>query len=52
MKAIVDMPAPANVKELQQVRGIVNYIGIYIPNLATMMLNGLGDQCEIRHLLK
>lgn len=31
------MLTPANLKELQQVRGMVNYIWMYIPNLAMMM---------------
>ena len=37
VKAIVDMPAPTSVHELQQIRGMINYIGIFIPNLATTM---------------
>ena len=37
VKAIVDMPAPTSVHELQQIRGMINYIGMFIPNLATMM---------------
>ena len=37
VKAIVDMPAPTNVKGLQQIRGMVNYIGMFVPNLATIM---------------
>jgi hypothetical protein len=39
VKAIVDMLAPTNVKELQQIRRMINYlyIGMFIPNLATIM---------------
>ena len=37
VKAIVDMPAPTSVHELQQIRGMINYIGMFIPNLATTM---------------
>lgn len=29
------MPAPTNVQELQRIRGMINYIGMFIPNLAT-----------------
>lgn len=31
------MPAPTNVQELQRVRGMINYLGAFIPNLAARM---------------
>ena len=31
------MPAPTNVQELQQVRGMINYLAALIPNLAARM---------------
>ena len=37
VRAIVQMSAPTNVRELQQIRGMINYIGMFIPNLATIM---------------
>ena len=37
VKAIVQMSVPTNVQEVRQFRGMVNYIGMFIPNLATMM---------------
>ena len=37
VKAIVEMSAPTSVHELQQIRGMINYIGMFIPNLATIM---------------
>ena len=37
VKPIVDMPAPTSVHELQQILGRINYIGMFIPNLATTM---------------
>lgn len=32
--AIIDMPPPTNVKELQRFLGMVTYLGKFIPNLA------------------
>ena len=37
VRAIVEMSAPTNVHELQQIRRMINYIGMFIPNLATIM---------------
>ena len=37
VKAILEMSAPTSVHELQQIRGMINYIGMFIPNLATIM---------------
>ena len=37
IKAVVNMPAPTNVQELQRVRGMINYLGAFIPNLAARM---------------
>ena len=37
VKAIVEMSALISVHELQQIRGIINYIGMFILNLATIM---------------
>ena len=37
IKVIVNMPAPTNVQELQRVRGMINYLGAFIPNLAARM---------------
>ena len=37
IKAVVNMPAPTNVQELQRVRGMINYLGALIPNLAARM---------------
>ena len=37
VKAIVQMSVPSNGQEVRQFRGMVNYIGMFIPNLATMM---------------
>ena len=37
VKAIVEMSAPTSVHELQQIQGMINYIGMFIPNLATIM---------------
>ena len=37
VKAIVEMSAPTSVHELQQILRMINYIGMFIPNLATMM---------------
>ncbi|XP_047987077.1 uncharacterized protein K02A2.6-like isoform X1 [Leguminivora glycinivorella] len=34
VEAIVKMPRPENVKDLQRFLGMVNYLGSYIPNLA------------------
>lgn len=34
VQAILKMPSPTNVKELQRFLGMVNYLGSYIPNLA------------------
>ena len=36
-KAIVEIFAPTSVHELQQIREMMNYIGTFIPDLATMM---------------
>ena len=47
VRAIVEMSAPTNVYELQQIRGMINYIGMFIRNLATIMQrktsSGRGD---------
>ena len=37
IKAVVNMPAPTNVQELQRVHGMINYLGAFIPNLAARM---------------
>ena len=37
VKAVVDMPAPTSVHELQLIRGMINYIEMSIPNVATTM---------------
>jgi len=37
IKVIVNMPAPTNVQELQRVRGMINYLGAFILNLAARM---------------
>ncbi|CAB4036486.1 Retrovirus-related Pol poly from transposon opus, partial [Paramuricea clavata] len=37
VKAIVEMSATTSVHELQQIPGMINYIGMFIPNLATIM---------------
>ena len=37
--AVTDMPYPTNVKELQRLLGMVNYLGKFIPNLSTHMCN-------------
>ena len=37
VRAIVEMPEPTNVKELQRIRGMINYIDVFVPNLATKM---------------
>ena len=37
VRAIVEMPEPTNVTELQRIRGMINYIGVFVPNLATKM---------------
>lgn len=34
VEAIIKMPTPTNVKELQRFMGMINYLGSYIPNLA------------------
>ncbi|XP_063366408.1 uncharacterized protein K02A2.6-like [Cydia amplana] len=34
IEAIVEMPRPENIKDLQRFLGMVNYLGSYIPNLA------------------
>ncbi|XP_030039191.2 uncharacterized protein K02A2.6 [Manduca sexta] len=34
VEAIIDMPRPENVKDLQRYLGMINYLGSYIPNLA------------------
>ena len=36
-KAVVNMPGLTNVQELQRVRGMINYLGAFIPNLAARM---------------
>ena len=33
VEAIANMPAPTNVQELQRIRGMINYLGAFIPNL-------------------
>ena len=37
VKAIVQMSVPTNLQEVRQFQGMVNYIGMFIPSLATMM---------------
>lgn len=37
VKAIKNMESPANLAELRRVVGMINYLGQYIPNLATTM---------------
>ena len=37
VKAIVEMPAPTCVHELQQIRGMISYIEMFVSNLATIM---------------
>ena len=32
-EAVTDMPHPTDVKELQRLLGMVNYLGKFIPNL-------------------
>lgn len=34
VKAIINLPTPKCVKDLQRVLGMINYLGAYIPNLA------------------
>ena len=34
ISAIVDMPIPSNLKELQRCMGIVNYLGKFLPSLS------------------
>ena len=37
VKAIVEISAPSSFHELRQIRSVINYIGMFIPNLATIM---------------
>ena len=37
VKAITELVAPTNVPELRRVIGMINYLGWFIPNLATEM---------------
>ena len=37
--AVTNMPYPTNVKELQRLLGILNYLGKFIPNLSTHTFN-------------
>ena len=39
VEAVTDMPYPTNVKELQRLQGMVNYLGKFIPNLSTHTFN-------------
>ena len=36
IKALVNMPAPTNVHELQRVRGMSNYLGAFIPEACSL----------------
>ena len=36
VKAITQLPAPNNITELRQILGMINYLGRYLPNLATV----------------
>ena len=38
-EAVTDMPHPTDVKELQRLLGMVNYLGKFIPNLLTHSFN-------------
>ena len=37
VKAITDLEAPTNVPELRRLIGMINYLGRFIPNLASVM---------------
>jgi hypothetical protein len=37
INAIKDMPSPTNVAELRRVLGMINYLGRFLPNLATVI---------------
>ena len=37
MKAIVEMPAPTSIEEVQRLNGFVNYLAKFLPQLATVM---------------
>ena len=37
VKAITELQAPTNVPELRRLIGMINYLGRFIPNLATVM---------------
>ena len=39
VRAIIEMSAPTNVHELQQIQGMTNYIETFITNLATIEAN-------------
>ena len=39
VEAVTDMLYPTNVKELQRLLGMVNYLGVFIPNLSTHTFN-------------
>ena len=37
VKAVTELQAPTNVPELRRVIGMINYLGRFVPNLATIM---------------
>ena len=60
IKAILDMPKPTNVKELDTFLGMVTYLSKFVPNLSQInsalrnlkkrILNGFGMQTQIRRM--